>query len=129
VTIAAATLPALYTWAVAALALAGYTLLLFFYQPLPALMPLEGTADVHAMHAGEASVFTLANLHVVGMWFNFLVSAILITWFVVKMAGEIRAQQERLSRYREDTLRNEQILAVATQAAGTAHEMGTPLGT
>ncbi len=69
------------------------------------------------------------NLHIVGMWFNFLVSAALITWFVVKMAEEIRHQEERLSRYREDTLRNEQILAIATQSAGTAHELGTPLGT
>src|SRR5690606_38199602 len=30
---------------------------------------------------------------------------------------------------REAALRNEQVLAVATQAAGTAHELGTPLST
>jgi two-component system, sensor histidine kinase RegB len=128
VTIAAATLTRSYTAVLAALALLCYTLLLFFYQPLPALMPSAMSGMDHALHEAGGSD-SLANLHILGMWFNFLVSAALITWFVVRMAAEIRAQQERLSRYREDTLRNEQILAVATQAAGTAHEMGTPLGT
>jgi len=128
VTIAAATLTWSYTAVLAALALLCYTLLLFFYQPLPELMPSAMGGMDHAMHETGSSD-SLANLHILGMWFNFLVSAALITWFVVRMAAEIRAQQERLSRYREDTLRNEQILAVATQAAGTAHEMGTPLGT
>ncbi|HTQ99230.1 MAG TPA: sensor histidine kinase, partial [Candidatus Acidoferrum sp.] len=69
------------------------------------------------------------NLHILGMWFNFSVSAALIIYFVVKLATELRAREERLRRYREETLRNEQIVAVATQAAGTAHALGTPLGT
>lgn len=126
VTIAAATLGWRYTAVLAALALACYTVLLFHYQPLAVLTP--ASADPHAAHLANTGDDPL-NLHTIGMWFNFLVSAALIAWFVVKMAEEIRRQQERLSRYREDTLRNEQILAIATQAAGTAHELGTPLGT
>jgi two-component system, sensor histidine kinase RegB len=76
-----------------------------------------------------SSASSLPGLHIMGMWFNFLVSAGLITYFVVKMAATLRDQQNRLTRYRENNLRDEQILAVATQAAGTAHELGTPLNT
>ncbi|HTQ99872.1 MAG TPA: hypothetical protein VMH83_07775, partial [Candidatus Acidoferrum sp.] len=42
VTIAAATLPWLWAAATGAVALACHTLLLFWYRPLPALMPIEG---------------------------------------------------------------------------------------
>lgn len=125
VTIAAATLAWTWTALLASIALACYSLLLFFYAPLESLLP-------HSHSPGSTdhmqSAVTL-DLHIVGMWLNFLVSASLITWFVAQMAAEIRRQQEGLSRYREDTLRNEQVLAVATQAAGAAHELGTPLGT
>jgi two-component system sensor histidine kinase RegB len=129
VTIAAATLGWRYTAVLSLLALLCYSVLLFHYQPLDLLTP--DPQDPHAAHlaSGNAAEPSPLNLHVIGMWFNFLVSAGLITWFVVGMAEEIRRQQERLSRYREDTLRNEQILAIATQSAGTAHELGTPLGT
>lgn len=130
VTIAAATLAPRFTWLLSALALGCYTLLLFVFRPLDALTP--AFAMQHEM-PGMAQVDTFpmnaTNLHTLGMWFNFLVSAALITYFVVKMAAELRVREERIARYREDTLRNEQIVALATQAAGTAHEMGTPLGT
>ena len=118
ITIAAAILPWKYTWLVATLCLFGYSLLLFFYLPLPEFMAMDMSNDS-----------TLPGLHIMGMWFNFLVSAVLITYFVVKMAATLREQQNKLTRYREDNLRDEQILAVATQAAGTAHELGTPLNT
>jgi two-component system sensor histidine kinase RegB len=119
ITISAAILPWTYTWVITGFSILAYTLLLFIYQPLPQLMPAE-------MHMAEEA---FPSLHIIGMWFNFLVSAALITYFVVKMASEIRAQDNTLNRYREENLRNEQILAVATQAAGTAHELGTPLNT
>jgi two-component system sensor histidine kinase RegB len=125
VTIAAATLSFGYTLTLASTALGCYSLLLFFYAPLPALMPDDTGAHAGHVMAGGAEP---ANLHVLGMWFNFLVSAALITYFVVKMATDNQRQEARLRQYREDTLRNEQILAVATMAAGTAHELGTPLG-
>ena len=120
ITISAAILPWTYTWAVAGISLACYTFLLFFYRPLSILMP----EDMYMSSMGG-----LPNLHIIGMWCNFIVSAVLITYFVVKMAAEIRSQDIKLNDYREDNMRNEQILAVATQAAGTAHELGTPLNT
>jgi len=120
ITISAAILPWTYTWAVAGISLACYTFLLFFYRPLSILMPAE--MDMNSMGG-------VPNLHIIGMWCNFIVSAVLITYFVVKMATEIRSQDIKLNDYREDNMRNEQILAVATQAAGTAHELGTPLNT
>src|SRR5690606_18852326 len=97
-----------------------YTLLLFFFVPLPVLSPEHG-------HHAENTYFT--DLHVLGMWANFFISAILITYFVVRMAQDLRHQDQLLTQRREDQLRDEQLMAVATLAAGTAHEMGTPLST
>jgi len=115
--ICAATLSGTYTIAIASLSVLSYSLLLFFHIQLPVLSPHHHQAD-HSL-----------NLHVIGMWLNFFISACLITYFIVKMAGDLRAQEAQLNRWREDQLRDEQVIAVATLAAGTAHELGTPLST
>lgn len=118
-TISAAVLPWRFTWVVAGLSLSAYTLLLFFYQPLPFLQP----AMDHSQHNNAL------NAHIVGMWISFALSTGLITYFVVKMANALRQQEISQAANRENELRDEQILAVATLAAGTAHELGTPLAT
>jgi len=116
--IAAAVLPWRHTWLVAGASLLAYSLLLYYYQPFPMFTP-------HAqMGHGDG-----ANVHILGMWFNFLFSAGLITYFVVRMASMLRQQEARAVARREDRLRNDQIMAVASLAAGTAHELGTPLAT
>ncbi|QEI11543.1 ATP-binding protein [Cellvibrio japonicus] len=115
--VSAATLSGRYTLIIAGISLISYSLLLFFHIPLPIVSP-----DHH--HSGSTW-----NLHVLGMWLNFFISAGLITIFVVKMARDLRAQEIQLNRMREDELRDEQVMAVATLAAGTAHELGTPLST
>lgn len=112
-TIAAATLPWLYTALLGGCALTGYTLLLIWYQPL---------------HAGSYDSF-LINLHLFGMWVNFALSAAFIAFFVSRMAIALREQEELQALRREETMRDQQLLAVATQAAGAAHELGTPLST
>jgi two-component system sensor histidine kinase RegB len=61
------------------------------------------------------------------MWFNFLVSAVLIAWFVSRMAEALRTQENAINNQREQQLYDEQILSIATLAAGTAHELGTPI--
>lgn len=69
------------------------------------------------------------SLHIIGMWFNFAISAILISFFVVRMRQAIEQQQALLNKEREQGLRDEQLLGIATQAASAAHHLGTPLST
>lgn len=69
------------------------------------------------------------QLHLVGMWVTFVVSAVLITLFVTRMAEAIRSRELTLARARESEMRNEQLVAIGTLAAGTAHALGTPLST
>lgn len=112
--IASATLTPRYTWGMAALTAACYSLLMVYYIPLPHI------------HHNEDDAF---NIHVMGMWLGFVISAVVVAYFVVQMAQAVRSRDEMLARVREEILRNERIVALGTQAAGAAHEMGTPLST
>ncbi len=121
--IAATALPQSYTWAMAGVTTGCYTLLMKFYVPLPP----DGAHEGHAQHAAaQGDAF---NMHVIGMWLGFVISAVVVAYFVVKMAQAVRNRDETLSKVREETLRNERIVALGTQAAGAAHELGTPLST
>jgi two-component system sensor histidine kinase RegB len=79
----------------------------------------------------EHSDHMMANfqLHLVGMWVTFVLSAVLITLFVTRMAAAIRSREVTLAKARENEMRNEQLVAIGTLAAGTAHALGTPLST
>lgn len=112
--IAAATLSWRQTLSISFSVFIAYPLLIVFNQPLPQLV-VTGVTEV--------------NAHLLGMWANFMLSTLLITFFVFRMAQSLRQRDADLSDTREQSLRNEQIMAVATQAAGTAHELGTPLAT
>jgi len=113
--ISAAILRPAYTWVIAFLSIGFYTLMLFHYQPLALF-----TTPAHN---------TMTNAHLLGMWINFGFSALLIAWFVVRMAVALRERSQAVAHSRETGLRNEQIISVASIAAGTAHEMRTPLAT
>lgn len=121
--LAAASLPRRLTLPLFGIALASYTLLFFVNVPLPELAP------DHSQHAHHLAPGAAISPHTLGMWFNFVLSALLIVFFVAKMASALRQQDAQLASLREETLRDEQLLAVATLAAGTAHELGTPLTT
>jgi two-component system sensor histidine kinase RegB len=116
--IAAAVLPWRDTWLIAGSSLLAYSALLYFHLPFPVFSPHA------AMGHGDG-----ASMHILGMWFNFLFSAGLITFFVVRMAATLRQQEVLAVARREDQLRDDQIMAVAALAAGTAHQLGTPLST
>ncbi len=113
--IAAATLPGRYTWGMAALTAACYSVLMLYYIPLPH----------NHQHDGDSAF----NAHVLGMWLGFVFSTVVVAYFVVQMAQAVRNRDEMLVRVREEILRNERIVALGTQAAGAAHELGTPLST
>ncbi len=112
VVIAAISLRPRWVWLLAAVASGFYGLLLFVYRPLAVANPVAA----YGMHLG-------------GMWFNFLISASLIAFFVTRMQAALRARDQELSALRERQLRDERIVALGTQAALAAHELATPLAT
>lgn len=126
--ITATVLPQIYTWYMVVFTSSCYTILIGYYVPLPDIsvilpnqdvpLPIERMAENHGI-----------ELHVFGMWFGFVFSAGLVAYFVVEMANTIRERDRKLAQAREQTLRDERVIALGTLAAGAAHEMGTPLGT
>jgi two-component system sensor histidine kinase RegB len=116
IALAAAALPLRYVIAVAVLAAACYLLLIPWHVPLPPL---------HVADTGSGDF----SLHVVGMAINFVVTAAVLAFFIARLARALRERETDVQRERERALRDEGILAIATQAAGTAHELNTPLST
>lgn len=113
-TVAAAVLPAGYSWLVAAVMIICYSVLLLTYV-------IPQTADETL---GERF-----GWHVLGMWGGFVVAAVLIAAFVVRMGATLREHDRALARVREQALRDEHLVALGALAAGAAHELATPLGT
>lgn len=114
VALSAAALSIRTTLVVAIIAGTTYLLLIRWHVPLPML---EGMHDDGF------------GLHVVGMGVNFIVTALLLGFFINRLARALRMQQLAMQRAHERALRDEGILAIATQAAGAAHELNTPLST
>ena len=129
IAISAATLSVRFTVALAAFCLLAYSLLMFHYQPLQFLSPSHEMVLNSEQHSMHMTTDNPVNWHVVGMWLNFVLSTLLISYFVLRMARALRSQDAELSAIREKQLRDEQLLGIATLAAGTLHELGTPLAT
>lgn len=111
VVLAALLLPDRLAWLTGALALGAYSLLAYIHIPLN--IPPEKAF----------------YLHISGMWFNFAASVLVVLYFVLRLRNRLRQRDQEIAAYREETLRNEQVLAVALTAASAAHELGTPLNT
>lgn len=99
---------------VAILAVIAYVCLLLVYVPLPELQ--------HVL------LFNMP-LHTIGNATNFVIMGLLLGIFIHRLAATLRTKHGEVQHIRERALRDEGILAIATQAAGVAHEMNTPLST
>jgi two-component system, sensor histidine kinase RegB len=114
VALAAVALPSRSTWGLVALAALGSALLFV----LPSF-PLH-------IHGGGEGLF---NLHLQGMWVAFTVAATFIVYFVMRIRRALAAREAELELIRDAAQRNDRLSALATLAAGAAHELATPLGT
>ena len=112
ITVAATVLPVRYCWAMVVLASAAYSILMFWYQPL---------GYGQHLHSEEF------GLHVLGMWLNFIASAMLVAFFISRLTASLRDRERELAAARERELRDEQLVTLGMFATGAAHELGTPL--
>lgn len=115
-TIAAVALKREYAWLLSAIAVTCYSVLVFYYVPL---------SHLHMHHLAGRSL----DIHLVGMWLGFVVSAGIIAFFVTRIGQSLRDYDQILASVREKSLESERALSLGTLAASAAHELGTPLAT
>lgn len=115
--VAAYSLRSLHTWLIALLCVVDYSLLTQWFQPL---------LSEHLHHLSGNALF---DLHLGGMWLTFIISTIIVTAFIPMLRSVSKRQQTEIQALREQQLKSEQLIGIATLAAGTAHELGTPLMT
>lgn len=71
----------------------------------------------------------MMRLHLYGMLINFVVTAVAMTVFGLRLLKQVQAHGEQIRLARERALRDERLVALGTQAAQVAHQLGTPLNT
>ncbi|HWE96748.1 MAG TPA: ATP-binding protein [Tepidisphaeraceae bacterium] len=99
------------TWLVVATVAACYGALLRWHLPLAAHQPLA------------------TGVSATGSWLALVLVSVLIASFIGRVIRSLRQREMELAGAREDAVKNEQLAALTTLAAGAAHELNTPLGT
>lgn len=97
-------------WLLALGAILIYSFLWYFYVPL------------HIADFARAG-----TLHLFGMWLVFALSAVLVVGFILQLSSGIRRRDRELTAAREQAIRDDWLITLGSQAAGAAHELGTPL--
>lgn len=69
------------------------------------------------------------TLHLRGMLISFILATACIVIFVARLQSALRRRENELAQSRLKAVQQERFVALATLAAGAAHELGTPLGT
>jgi two-component system sensor histidine kinase RegB len=114
IALAAVVLPARLTWALVLLSLACSGFLFLDYEELP---------------LGKMSHGEHMRIHLIGMWVAFGVAAAFIVYFLWRVTVALAKRNAELNFARAQVARQEKLASLATLAAGTAHELATPLST
>lgn len=122
VTLAALVLGTLWTWILALLSSLCFFALFSFHYDVPTL---RGAHD-HSMGASETLEF---SLHLYGMFAAYVVTAVLLAYFLTKVTRLLKQQREELLLARIERSQHQSLAALANLSAGAAHELGSPLGT
>lgn len=119
---AAYNLSRLWVWLIAITCILDYSILTQYYHPL------QLSISSHHL-ASQTDQQSFLDWHLAGMWITFLVSAVTLSLLIPALMKSTIKKRQQLTELREKQLKNEQLIGIATLAAGTAHEMGTPLMT
>lgn len=110
--LAAAMLPWAQVLALAGFSILAYSVLMLEYIPLVLSKPQNAI-----------------ELHLFGMWVNFLVSVAILVAFVARLSDRVRQRDQDLNTAQQRVSRDARLAALGNQAASLAHELGTPLST
>ena len=106
-------------WVVGGLAIISYSLLNKWHVPLDVLDDGEQIASFSG----------LMSVRYEGQIVAFSAATIAIAYFIARLTRELRERDAELAAARQREGRNEKLDALATLAAGAAHELATPLST
>ncbi len=67
--------------------------------------------------------------HFIGMWINFIFSTTVVAIVVGKMARSINIQERAIAQYREELLKQEQVISLGVASAQVTHQLATPIAT
>ncbi|HET6411479.1 MAG TPA: ATP-binding protein [Anaeromyxobacter sp.] len=119
VALAAVLLPPRWSWLILLTSLCGYG----------ALFLDERVAGLgHHIHSALEEE-RLLRVHLGGMWVALLVASVFVVLFVHQLTRTLSVRERELRETRSRADQREKLAALATLAAGAAHELSTPLGT
>lgn len=121
VSLAALVLSRSWAWAINLLSVACFGFLLFEHIELRELTPAGWPLSIR--QAGSPS------LHQLGLLIGYTLSSGVLVYFLTRLTGEVEQQEEILRQAQQNQARSEKLEALGTLAAGTAHELATPLST
>lgn len=114
VALAASLLPARTTFALAGLAVCLFAALF--------AVPSGGCCENHPA-GGPFST------HLYGMWLAFVIVAGMVAYFLTRVRGALEGREQEIATLRRQAEASARFASLGTLAAGTAHELATPLGT
>ena len=101
----------------------------FLFSAHVSLAALEhGHDHEHAMHHGTRTAPGPMSLHLQGSLIAFGGAATFIVYFITRISSEL-AREAELDEARQRKSQNDKLTALATLAAGAAHELASPLST
>ncbi|MBY0586218.1 sensor histidine kinase [bacterium] len=106
-------------WLIGSVCVVFFTILSIWYVPLPLVDPLTGKK-------GLSGILSLMDE---GRLVAFIAASAAIAYFIARLTREVRDRDIELEAARQRESRNEKLEAMATLAAGAAHELATPLST
>ncbi len=127
IALAAAILGARWAWVLNGAAFACFALLFFAHLPLAELE--HGPEHEHAMHHHTRTAPGPMSLHLQGSLIAFGGASTFIVYFITRVTRELARREAELDEASRRRARTDKLAALATLAAGAAHELASPLST
>ena len=116
-----------WVWTLNVMTIVFYALLFWFHRPLPVLGDLtRGLAEFPGIDIARSSPMLV---HLQGLWIALAAAATSVVYFITRVTNELSMRERELEAARRHHAQTEKLEALATLAAGAAHELASPLST